>query len=57
MQAIHACFPIGSAALNPPASVVRTQHNESLLQPASACQKQLKSHQLFCRRTGNSCFS
>ena len=41
MQAIHACFPIGLGALNPPASVVWTQHNDSLLQPASACQKQL----------------
>lgn len=52
MQAIHACFPIGLGALNPPASMVWTQHNDSLLQPASACQKQLKSPQLYCRCTG-----
>lgn len=57
MRAIHACFPKGSGTLNPPASVVQTQHNDSLLQPASACQKQLKSHQLFCRCSGNSCFT
>lgn len=57
MPANHAYFPIVSCALNPPASVVQTQHNDSLLQPASACQKQLKSHQLFCRHTGNGCFS
>lgn len=57
MQAIHACFPIGSGALNPATSLVQTQHNDSLLQPASACQKQFKSQQLLCRCTGNSCFS
>lgn len=57
MHSIHACFPLGLGALNLPASVVQTQHNDSLLQPASACQKQLKSNQLFCRCTGNSCFS
>lgn len=57
MQAIHACSAIGLGALNPPASVVQTQHNDSLLRPASACQKLLKSEQLFCRCAGNSCFS
>lgn len=57
MHSIHACFPLGLGALNLPASVVQTQHNDSLLQPASACQKQLQSDQLFCCCTGNSCFS
>lgn len=57
MRSNQACFPVGSSALNLPASVVQAQHKASLLQPASACQKRFKSEHLFCRCTGNSCFS
>lgn len=55
MQAIHAYFPL--SVLDRPASLVQTRHNDSLLQPASACQKQLKLCQLLCRCTRNGCFS
>lgn len=57
MRSNQPCFPVGSSALDLPASVVQAQHKASLLQPASACQKRFKSEQLFCRCAGNSCFS
>lgn len=39
----HTCLPVGLGALNPLASVAQTQHNDPLLQPASACQQWLNA--------------